>query len=162
MGFEKKTWVNRSTEFPTRRVLTPVSGEANTYDVSRSEGTITEAGDAFDATNMNDLEGRIEAGFNGLYQVSITLPASWTNDSANGFYYQTLTYDANIHGDHTAVKLEPPAFESASDRDLYQGYELDIASVTANVDPTKTDIVIRAYGGAPASAITVNLVVFGG
>lgn len=61
--FVKKTWQNRVTQYPTRRVLTEVSGENNTYEVTRAEGTITAEGDAFSAENMNDLEDRI---FNAL------------------------------------------------------------------------------------------------
>ena len=61
--FIKKTWVDRVTQYPTRRVLTAVSGEENTYDVTRAEGTITAEGDAFNATNMNDFEERIENAF---------------------------------------------------------------------------------------------------
>lgn len=59
-----KNWKNRDVEFPGRRTLTDtVSGTSQTVDVTRSEGTVTEAGDAFDASTMNDLEGRIGAGF---------------------------------------------------------------------------------------------------
>lgn len=59
-----KNWKNRDVEFPGRRTLTDtISGTSQTVDVTRSEGTITEAGDAFDASTMNDLEGRIGAGF---------------------------------------------------------------------------------------------------
>lgn len=66
MAFEKKTWKNRQSEFPTRRTLTPVAGETNVYDVTRSEGAIAEPGDAFNDSNMNDLENRIETGFNSI------------------------------------------------------------------------------------------------
>lgn len=62
MGYIKKTWKNRSSEFPTRRTLTPVAGEDNTYDVTRAEGAIAEEGDAFSAENMNDFEERVAKG----------------------------------------------------------------------------------------------------
>lgn len=60
--FEKKTWINRQSEHPSRRRLTP-SGNDNEYDVARAEGLVMEEGDAFDADTMNDLERRIGAGF---------------------------------------------------------------------------------------------------
>lgn len=60
--YEKKTWVNRQSEHPARRKLTP-TGNDNEYDVSRAEGTIMEDGDAFDADTMNDMERRVAAGF---------------------------------------------------------------------------------------------------
>lgn len=60
--YERKVWVNRQSEHPTRRKLTP-TGNDGEYDVSRSEGIIMEDGDAFDADTMNDLERRVAAGF---------------------------------------------------------------------------------------------------
>lgn len=60
--YERKVWVNRQSEHPSRRKLTP-TGNDGEYDVSRSEGIIMEDGDAFDADTMNDLERRVAAGF---------------------------------------------------------------------------------------------------
>lgn len=60
--YERKVWVNRQSEHPSRRKLTP-TGNDGEYDVSRSEGVIMEDGDAFDADTMNDLERRVAAGF---------------------------------------------------------------------------------------------------
>lgn len=63
--YERKVWVNRQSEHPSRRKLTP-TGNDGEYDVSRSEGVIMEDGDAFDADTMNDLERRVAAGFTEL------------------------------------------------------------------------------------------------
>lgn len=63
--FEKKTWVNRQSEHPARRRLTP-TGNDNEFDVARAEGVIMEDGDAFDAETMNDLEKRVAEGFSTL------------------------------------------------------------------------------------------------
>ena len=68
MSFTKKTWVNRAVEYPGRRRLTSVSTDV--YDVTREEGSISAEGDAFNATTMNDLENRIEAGFTAAAIVS--------------------------------------------------------------------------------------------
>lgn len=62
MAFVKKTWVDRLSEFPGRRLLKRISGSADgemVVDVERSEGTVSRTGDAFSAANMNDLEQRI-------------------------------------------------------------------------------------------------------
>lgn len=62
MAFEKKTWVDRLSEFAGRRLLTRVSGSADgqmVVDVTRAEGNVSREGDAFSAANMNDLEQRI-------------------------------------------------------------------------------------------------------
>ena len=63
--FEKKTWVNRQSEHPARRRLTP-TGNDNEFDVARAEGVIMEDGAAFDAETMNDLEKRVAEGFSTL------------------------------------------------------------------------------------------------
>ena len=63
--FERKTWINRQSEHPARRRLTP-TGNDNEYDVARAEGVIMEDGDAFDAETMNDLEKRVAEGFSTL------------------------------------------------------------------------------------------------
>ena len=62
MAFVTKTWVDRISEHPNRRLLSP-TGTTNTYDVTRAEGTVTRDGDAFSAANMNNLESRILNGF---------------------------------------------------------------------------------------------------
>lgn len=59
--FTRKTWKDRITEYPTRRTLTKADGSTETVTVSRNEGTVSQEGDAFSATNMNDLESRIAA-----------------------------------------------------------------------------------------------------
>ena len=58
MLFNKKTWVDRFTEHPNRRTLI-ATGNANEFDVSRSEGTVTTEGDPFNAQTMNDFENRV-------------------------------------------------------------------------------------------------------
>ena len=95
MAFNKKTWVDRNVEHPARRKLTAVSGEADTYDVVRAEGTITDVGDAFNAETMNDLENRIADSVDSIISkltiLTITLGTSWTQDSTNGYYYQSVS-----------------------------------------------------------------------
>ena len=68
MAFTKKTWVDRDTEYPTRRKLNIISSSASEMvaTVERYEGEVTQAGDAFNATNMNGLEGRIETEANNI------------------------------------------------------------------------------------------------
>ena len=60
MGFEKKEWKDRITEYPTRRNLVKEGGTTETVTVERNEGSVSQEGDAFSAENMNGLEQRIE------------------------------------------------------------------------------------------------------
>ena len=98
MAFQKKTWVDRKTEYPTRRRLTP-AGETGVYDVERAEGLEIETGDALNAETLNDLEDRIETGIDEAYPttISLTLPASWT-DAGDGSFTQTVAVSGIADG----------------------------------------------------------------
>ena len=72
--FTPKEWKARLVEFAGRRHLRNVAnGESTTYDVSRSEGQVSQEGDAFNTKNMNDLEQRIANGFANAKTVVETL-----------------------------------------------------------------------------------------
>lgn len=66
MSFEKKTWSDRVSEYPTRRNLIKADGTSEIVTVERSEGTVSTEGDAFSAENMNDLENRVSEAFGAL------------------------------------------------------------------------------------------------
>ena len=101
MAFQQKTWKDRLAEFAGRRILTKVSGSADSQivvDVARSEGTVSQAGDAFSAANMNDLEQRIA---DGIEEVNNKLVTQLPNDvklitegsGAGATYYVQLGAD---------------------------------------------------------------------
>ena len=99
MAYVPKIFKDRSVEFPFRRLLAPVSGMANTVDVSRVPGTIFEVGDEPDATNLNAEFDKIKVetdsinnSLNGL--IATTL---WTNASpTSAFVAQTVSLSDNI------------------------------------------------------------------
>ena len=80
MGFIKKIWKDRISEFPTRRSLTKTDGTSELVTVARSEGMISEEGDAFSAENMNDFENRVANGFSEL------------NENTNDLLLEAATY----------------------------------------------------------------------
>lgn len=64
MAFE-----NRIVEHPGRVVLTPVTGETNTYDAdyTSAEGTVTQDGTLLDADGMNEaVQDLIDSSMNGI------------------------------------------------------------------------------------------------
>lgn len=61
--FEKKTWTDRVSEYPTRRKLIKEDGTSEIVTVERCEGNISAEGDAFSADNMNGLEERVGEAF---------------------------------------------------------------------------------------------------
>lgn len=66
MAFIQKTWKDRVSEFINRRTFTKEDGTTELVTVERSEGTISQEGDAFSAKNMNDLEQRIADEFDEI------------------------------------------------------------------------------------------------
>ena len=48
-------FTDRVVQYPGRIILTPVQGEANTYDMSRAEGTVTADGTPFNAETFNGI-----------------------------------------------------------------------------------------------------------
>ena len=99
MAYTKKTWKPRISQYPGRRRMVG-TGEANTYDITRAEGTITQTGDAFSADNMNDLETRISNEFTSLNNNLSTL-------SCDTLRLRTKLYQANINsGGQTTIALE--------------------------------------------------------
>lgn len=70
MAFAKKTWKDRISEYPNRRTIND-GYVTKSVTVGRDEGTVTEEGTPFNATEMNDLENRIEQAINGT-QAPIT------------------------------------------------------------------------------------------
>ena len=94
MAFTKKTWVDRLVEYAGRRKLTNIStGATEVVDVTRSEGTVSAEGDAFNATNMNNLESRI---YNTFAEVTKVYTNTSVAASAWGTYTATLTGESDI------------------------------------------------------------------
>ena len=101
MAYTKKTWKPRISQYPGRRRMVG-TGEANTYDITRAEGTVTQTGDAFSAENMNDLETRISNEFTSLNN-NLAKKAN----AEDILKLRTKLYQANINtGGQTTIALE--------------------------------------------------------
>ena len=79
MAFVKKTWKDRISEYPNRRTIND-GYVTKRVTVGRDEGNITEAGDPFNASNMNDLEDRIESTIGGsAFMTAAEAHTIWNN-----------------------------------------------------------------------------------
>ena len=97
MAYQKKQWKNRVSDYPTRRLITPVGqGDAFVAEIERNEGTITEEGDPFNAATMNDLETRIEAGI-GAGSAAIAPEEASSTASRAYSVNQFLIYDGKFY-----------------------------------------------------------------
>ena len=102
-----KTWVDRISEYPTRRTITDTTTlVAQQVTVVRDEGTVTEQGDVFDAATMNNLESRINSAFGALTkEVTGTLLAGQTSLTLSDASILT-TSDLDIYTDTWGVSPE--------------------------------------------------------
>ena len=85
MAFVKKTWKDRVAEYINRRTIVKEDGTTELVTVERSEGTISQEGDAFSASNMNDLEQRIADEFSELNS-NLSVRYNPENDKVEIFY----------------------------------------------------------------------------
>ena len=96
MAFVKKTWKDRIVQYANRRLLTKSGGEVEQVTVTRDEGTISEAGDQFNASNMNDLEQRVKDGFDGLNASDIEYSSGVTVKQAIDNRYTKTETDTEL------------------------------------------------------------------
>ncbi len=79
MAFVKRTWKDKISQFPNRRTIND-GFVTKQVTVGRDEGNITEAGDPFNASNMNDLEDRIESTIGGsAFMTAVEAHTIWNN-----------------------------------------------------------------------------------
>ena len=121
--FSTKTWKDTIAEYPNRRVLTDAtSGDTQTVTVTRSVGTVSQEGDAWNAKNMNELESRIAS---SLIDHDFTITTTWNNNSSYGDtstypYYQTISTDLftdDSHPDCVVLAGNPTSFMTETERD---------------------------------------------
>ena len=156
MAFVKKTWTDRMSQYPTRRVLTDTTtGTTQTVTVARSEGEVSQTGDAFSAANMNDLENRIQAGINAAHSdadVLLPLTVGWvgknqaysqTNNAViasieSGKSYKvawtgsatvTLKKNSSSGAEVTSGDTSPLSFTADADYDLYFGSSASVTNI---------------------------------
>lgn len=82
MAYVSKTWVDRDSQYPTRRIIVHPDLTEEQVTVRRDEGIITTQGDVFDSNTMNNLEARIAAGI-GEKQDQLTAGSGITIDANN-------------------------------------------------------------------------------
>lgn len=91
--FTAKEWKNRLVEFAGRRNLKNVStNETTVYDVTRNEGQVSQEGDSFSATTMNDLEQRISDAFAEAEEANTQLTSELYSDAVIGTEALNLQY----------------------------------------------------------------------
>lgn len=166
MGFTKKTWKNRIAEYINRRRLTMEDGSTNLVTVARDEGTISQEGDAFNAANMNDLEDRIEAGFDEVNQSLSNLTKlgefkilaesnseSENNlvelsDSLSNYSLIFLTFESPTDNTLNAISAYPVGYFKLKSRCITIWITTSSGSFAHYVDDTHVRLYIRGSSSA--------------
>lgn len=149
MAFVTKTWKDRLVEYAGRRKLKNVAtGEEILMDVSRSEGTVNQAGDAFSAANMNNLEQRIKTEFDSVN-------SSLTNEVAETFNYGMKDGVRGFYTNPSRADDSFVPFKSIKLLGRFTGTTIDLSSYgdIQNVIPVIKSM--RWYEGA--NCITQNM-----
>ena len=108
MAFVKKTWVDRDAENLGGRKLTDnTTGVVSHVTVELEEGTVYEQGDSLNAETFNDLEDRIETGFN-------TIPPSGSDVEVTPIVTSGVDI-ATITVDEVATTIKAPSQVSEID-----------------------------------------------
>lgn len=117
--FNIKTWLDSIVEYPTRRTIHDVNAGTDTVViVTRNVGTVTQEGDLWNASNMNDLEGRIATAFDNVGDVNdFTISTTWVSNSDTGDYTtypykQTISTQIFAHANDAGYKA--PDWETLS------------------------------------------------
>lgn len=95
MAFQKKTWLNRISDYPNRRLFTKMDSSQEVVTVTRNEGNVSQEGDSFSAENMNDLETRIEEVLGGA-SFSIEGDKAYISYEVNGVTYKKALNDIAV------------------------------------------------------------------
>ena len=151
MGFTKKTWKNRIAEYINRRLLTMEDGSTNLVTVARDEGTVSQEGDAFNAANMNDLEDRIEAGFNEINQSltykKIATLSGTTAQSIDFTKYKEILLIAFVRGGYCSMVI-PTDILTADEQWFnlnYNDANLNVAAMSFKISKTSARIYQLTY-----------------
>lgn len=81
MAFEKRTWLARIGQGLNKFIIGAKDGEGK-QTLTNSPDSVTQQGDVISAENLNDLEDRIESGFNSKQDV-LTFDDEPTQNSNN-------------------------------------------------------------------------------
>lgn len=88
MAYERRTWYQRLGQGLNKFLIGEKDAEGK-QELTNAPDSIAQQGDVISAENLNDLEGRIEAGFNGM-----KLTKLWENtDPSSSFPSQTIALD---------------------------------------------------------------------
>jgi len=147
MAYTQKTWKNRQSEHPNRRVLTP-TGNPDEYDIARSEGVVAEEGDLLDADNLNDLEKRVKTAFDYATPVTTIFSLPTSGWSGSGPYTQTV-----------AVAGVSAADNPVADADISTAEQAESWGYISEITTANDSVTVKCLEYKPTVDLTVRLLI---
>ena len=152
MSFVTKTWKDRISEFPNRRTLTNTADSSTQLvTVSRTEGTISEEGDAFSASNMNDLETRIknafDTGVSTNYNATIT--TNWVGSTAP--YTQIISITGILESSTPIVDVVLDSNTATAKS------QLEAWNYVSKIETGENSIIVTCLEDKPTVAIPIQV-----
>ena len=92
--FQSKTWVDTIAEYPTRYKIQHSDLTEEQVTMINDFGTVSVSGDVFDADTFNNLESRIDAGFDSCVEnLSGTTDPTGSQGKDGDMYIKTETVE---------------------------------------------------------------------
>ena len=146
----EKNWKERVSEYPNRRILTKTDQSTEIVTVERSEGTITEEGDAWNAANMNAMEKRVQDGFDltklwTKYTIDTSGWSSTTTTVGGVEYYTYIINPAAIYIEVPQITIAPVGNDILPTYEQLEAYLLiSLGNGYAYLNTTESTITLYA------------------
>lgn len=157
MGYDKKTWTDRQSQYPNRRKLIASSLE-NVYEIERAEGEVTEPGNRFNAENMNDFERRVSTAFTNLNDSEITV-----QDKKNYFTASKLDgvlnelFSSADSGKKTIASAIGTTPDGTATSSMSFAQMADLIKKYKNTTTAGTKAIVDAIGATPGGTATTSM-----
>ena len=90
--YVSKVWADELVEYPLRYKITHADLSEEYVNIEGAYGNVTQSGDVFDAATFNNMEGRIDAGFDTCLDALTGTSDPTSSQGKNGdTYYKTET-----------------------------------------------------------------------
>lgn len=137
-------FIDRIVDYPGRVVLTPVTGETNTYDMTRAEGLVTVEGTLLNAANLNQqtqLDPTVESAYTAAGAGSDT--NNPMSDALKFVLGKVKGIDSGTANSWSYVKLTESIFIAA--RQVAPSIAIQTAAGSLYTTTTDYDVAIPSF-----------------
>ena len=157
MSFTKKNWKDTVSEYPNRRKLKDIdTGNEMIYDVYMEQGNVTTAGNEWKASEMNDLEDRIDAAFTAISDIEKNAKTSETNAAASATSASTSATNAKASENVATTKASNAATSESNAKTYETNAKAAAAEAAVSEGNAKASETVAATSAANAATSATN------